>query len=178
MNLASTLFLLYVLTYHFWSFVCAWSSSQHLSLLWCLKHQIFYSRLSQVQLNENQGSILGTGPGLILSSFWFEKIKRYIPLLHFIFHLHFTLSTDTQGELFLSSAKATTSGGEHEWHYRSHTWKMKQWEKEGFLIIPLRMLLPPEFVKCEFLLISISIRNEKFVTKDICSANAKLPALH
>lgn len=54
---------------------------------------------------------------------------------------------------------------------------MKQWEKAGFLIIQFKMLLPPEFVWCEFLLISISIRSEKFVTKDICSVNAKLPAL-
>lgn len=54
---------------------------------------------------------------------------------------------------------------------------MKQWEKEGLLIIPLKMLLPPEFVWCEFLLISISIRNEKLVTKDVCAVNAKLPAL-
>lgn len=53
---------------------------------------------------------------------------------------------------------------------------MKQWQKARFLIIPFKMLLPPEFVWYEFFLISISIRNEKFVTKDICSVNAKLPA--
>lgn len=53
---------------------------------------------------------------------------------------------------------------------------MKQYQKARFLIIPFKMLLPPESVWYESFLISISIRNEKFVTKDIRSVNAKLPA--
>lgn len=54
---------------------------------------------------------------------------------------------------------------------------MKQWEKAGVLISAFKLLLPTEFVCHEFLLISVSIRNEKFVTKDICSVNGKLRAL-
>lgn len=85
---------------------------------------------------------------------------------------------DTQGEFLLSSlAKAMTTGEEQTGDITGVTSKKtKQWQKARFLIIPFKMLLPSEFVWYEFFLISISIRNEKFVTKDICSVNAKLPA--
>lgn len=135
---------------------------------------MFYSRLSQVHLNENWESISGTDPGLIPSSLWPEKIKRYIPpplfftwLSHCIWTPKVSFSSLLQQKLWQANA----------WHHKSQKRKMKQGEKLGFLIIPFKMLLPPEFVWCGFLFVSISIRNEEFVTKDICSVTAKLPAL-
>lgn len=111
-------------------------------------------------------------------SFWSGKIKRDIPSPLFSFSLTFDIGYGHPRWVspVFSSKSYDNQRRENGWHHRSHKWKMKQWQEARFLIIPFKMLLPPEFVWYEFFLISISIRTEKFATKDICSVNVKLPA--
>lgn len=161
MNLVSGTVLLDVLTCHFWSSIWEWWPAQHLSLLLDLKPQCFTAGYHKLNLMSIKRAYQAWGQDWCRVHSDLGRLKEISPLLYFLFPLPFTLVMDTQGEFLLSSKSCDYWRRENGWHHRSHKWKMKQWQKARFLIIPFEMLLPPEFVWYEFFLISISIRNEK-----------------
>lgn len=177
MNLVSSVFLWYVLTHHFWSFIWVWWPAQHLSLLLCLKPKCFTVGYHKFNLMKTKKEYQVQAQSWSQVHSDLKRLKDTFSL-YFIFHLpsHCVWTPKVSFSSLLQQKL---------WQVAKSKWVTSEESKvkneamgEGRASNhSVKNAAPPEFAWCGFLLISISIRNEKFVTKGVCSLNAKLPAL-